>query len=263
MAGGGQVFYVEATVPDLPQDDAINQRLCDELINELNKTPSEYYLDVDFEGLLRNRPSLKGLKTMLENGKPGERFGLEGNGVKIVITILQYKKETKEEASVATVGYGAYWGSPGATIIRKAIDKKATKYGKLGRPYLIAVNVKDFITDHCLLNALFGDLCVTINPKSGEGSSKRDFHTAKLLSPKGHRQNTRVSEIIVLPRLVPWGIAQITPVLWHNPWAKCPFPPELWQLPQQMPNKSEGVYEKKDGKTISDLLSLPPNWPGG
>jgi len=213
VSGRGLDFYVEATIPDLPQDDAINQRLCDELIDELNKTPSEYYLDVDFEGLLRNRPSLKGLKTTLENGKPGERFELEGDGAKIVITI-KYKKETKDEASVLTVGHGAYFGSPGAIILRKAIGKKATRYGELKMPYLIAINVKGSILhDIEVSNALFGDLCVRINPKTGESIPGRDRRTAKLLSPKGDPQNTRVSGIILLNSLVAWNIAQCTPVL--------------------------------------------------
>lgn len=264
MEGRGQVFYIEAIVPDLPQDDAINQRLCDELIDELNKTPSEYYLDVDFEGLLRNRLSLKGLKTTLENGKPGERFELEGDGAKIVITILEYKKETKDEASVLTVGYGAYFGSPGATMLRKAIGKKATRYGELKKPYLIAINVKGSILhDIEVSNALFGDLCVRINPKTGESIPGRDHRTAKLLSPKGDPKNTRVSGIILLDNLVAWNIAQCTPVLWHNPFAEpeTSFPSELWQLPQQIPNKPTGILEKMEGKSVSELLGLPQHWP--
>lgn len=254
-------FYVEATVPDLPQDDAINQRLCDGLIDKLNETPSEYYLDVDFEGLLRNRPPLKEIRDWLKN-KPsvGSSFELKQDKAKIVITITPYKKETGSDASVATIGYGCSWGSPGATMLRKAIHKKATRYGKLERPYVIAINVKETIREIDVVNVLFGDLYVKFDRKTGKSITGRDLRTAKLITPNGP-QNTRVSGIIILENLVPWGIAHATPVLWHTPWAARPFPPALsalWQLPQQIPKE---VYEKKEGKAVSELLGLPPNWP--
>lgn len=260
----GLDFYVEATMPDLPQDDAINQRLCDELIDELNKTPSEYYLDVDFEGLLRNRPSPKEIKAWLKN-KPsvGSSFELKQDSAKIVVTILSAKKGTNCGENVGIVEYGAVWGSPGAAMIRRAIHKKSSHYGNLGKPYLIAINVSNvrpLIHDSHVANAIFGDLCVRINPKTKEHSYRRNLRTAKLLTLGGEPEHTRVSGIIILKNLGPWNIVHTTPVLWHNPGAELPFPPELWQLPQQIPKE---VYEKKEGKAVSELLGLPPNWPEG
>ena len=151
--------------------------------------------------------------------------------------------------------------NPGAAMIRRAIHKKASAYGNLGKPFLIAINVNNvrpFIRDSHVADALFGDLRLVTNPKTEEHPYRRDLRTATLIALGGTPEHTRVSGIIILKNLGPWSITQITPVLWHNAWAKHPFPPELWQLPQQIPKE---VYEKKEGKAVSELLGLPRHWP--
>lgn len=169
----------------------------------------------------------------------------------------------KDEATNTIIKGGASFGGQGTTVIRKAIHKKATHYKELGQPYLIAINVNWSLPDNHVINALFGNSCVQVNRETGYVSHGRDFRTGKLTDPKGLPQNTRVSGLIILKNLTPLGIAESTPVLWHAPCAKHPFPPERWQLPQQILDAVKGTHEKKDGKSIPDLLGLPPNWPEG
>lgn len=169
----------------------------------------------------------------------------------------------KDAATNTIIQGGASFGGQGATMIRKAIKKKATYHEELGRPYLIAINVNWSLPDNHVINALFGNSCVQVNRETRDVSHGRDFRTGKLTNPKGLPQNTRVSGLIILENLTPLGIAESTPVLWHAPCAKHPFPPERWQLPQQILDAGKGTHEKKDGKSISDLLELPPNWPEG
>ncbi|HHT9131162.1 MAG TPA: hypothetical protein ACFYED_01610 [Candidatus Tripitaka californicus] len=263
VSGKGLDFYVEATVPELPWDDALHHRLWSEFVDKLNKMYCEYYLSAHSAGTLKSRPSLKQIKNWLKTKQPDENSReLELGGAYIKITILG-KKETTTGRTVGASGYSGWCQT--ASMIRNVIHKKATKYGNLEYPYLIAINVNaplSGVSADTVASAFFGNLCVRINPKTGESITGRDLRTAKLLSPKGDPQNTRVSGVIILENLVPWSIAHATPMLWHNPLADpFPFPPELWQLPQQIPK--EGVYAEKAGETISDLLGLPLHWPRG
>lgn len=263
MSEEGQDFYVEATVPDLLKEKALHEMLKKEFVDKLNAIPSAYPFRVKFEGLLKNKPSLEKFKNCLPSAKVGSSIELGQDSAKIVITILSAKKETTCGRNVGIVEHEDVRGSPGAAMIRKAIDKKSSHYGDLGKPYLIAINVSNLrplIPDRHVVDALFGDLRLVINLKTKEHSYRRDFSTAKFITPKGRPQNRRAGGIIISKNLGPWSIAQSTPVLWHNPWAAYPFPPELWQLPQQIPKE---VYEKKEGKAVSELLGLPPNWPEG
>mgnify|MGYP001611858000 CR=1 FL=1 len=257
--------YVEAKERS-PEEYATHEKLCKEIIDGLNKIPSKYHLRVSCEGLLQKRPSLEGIKDRLKNRPPqGTRIPFEPKGgVRIFVTILQPKKTANME-NVISAGFSAFGSTAEKT--RGAIYEKAKKYGELGLPYLIAINVKDLIPGndlyHHMANVLLGDLGVTINPKTGGSCNKRDLSDAVFLDPEGHPRNKGVSGVIALKDLTPWGIAQITPVLYHNPWAEHPFPQELWQLSQQIPNESNKVldFEKKEGKSVSELWGLPQHWP--
>ncbi|HHT9135262.1 MAG TPA: hypothetical protein ACFYD2_10200 [Candidatus Avalokitesvara rifleensis] len=145
-------------------------------------------------------------------------------------------------------------------MICKALKKKAGRYGKLELPFIIAINIKEIFCDEGMVaNALFGEMVVCINRKTLGHSVDRDPRTAALRDPKRNPKNTRVSGIIILDNLNPWCIIQKSPELWHNPWASYPFPPELWQLSQWIPNNEKSIYEKKDGKILSELFRLPHN----
>lgn len=256
--GGQPRFYLEAKVvyPNY-------NKVFADFLSDLDAIQSNFYFDVFLEGKLKTKPPIKDFKNWLEQRREPEevyRIKDKDTGAEITITITLAK--WKSAGNVSVVG-GL---DETANAIRKAIHKKAAEYGELDLPFLLAINVINevFLTHvgpEQIADAMFGQRVVIFHKGSQETTHTRDCKSAKFLNPKGSPQNTRVSGIIVVGCLNPWNFNGIIPELWHNPWAKYPFPSELWQLPQQVPSKSAGVYEKMEGKAISDLLGLPPNWP--
>ena len=148
--------------------------------------------------------------------------------------------------------------------IRNAIKEKATKYGNLDLPYIIAINVLSIFSndDHMVMDALFGDEGVTFYhlPTGGSDHELTRAPNGAFLGPQGP-QNTRVSGVIICSDLL-WGnIVKINPVLWHNPWASFPFKQDRWALSQHVPNPDKTRIELKPGEKAGDLFGLAEDWP--
>jgi len=148
--------------------------------------------------------------------------------------------------------------------IKNSIKEKATKYGDLNLPYIIAINVISIFgnDDHMVMDALFGKEGVTFfrRPNGGSDYKLTRAPNGAFRGPKGP-QNTRVSGIIICNNLL-WGdISKINPTLWHNPWASSPLNQDLWVLPQYVPNSNKSRIELKEGKIVTEIFGLPENWP--
>ncbi|RMF72363.1 MAG: hypothetical protein D6738_11415 [Acidobacteria bacterium] len=146
--------------------------------------------------------------------------------------------------------------------IRAAVCNKATRYGPLDLPYVIAVNViAEHVDTSDIMNALFGKEYVEIR-RNADGSldqscgRKRD---GAWFGPTGPR-NTRVSAALIANNLAEWTIHQ-SPVLIHNPFAAKPLPIKLWPLPQLVPDERRERLVDRSGVDVADLLDLPRPWP--
>jgi hypothetical protein len=151
--------------------------------------------------------------------------------------------------------------------IRGAIRKKATKYGELDLPYIIAVNaLEEFVEQDAAVEALFGDECIVATPYMHEsGLIKSEWHPSRkrngaFWGPQGW-QNTRVSGVMMLCRLLPWSVATQEPVLWHHPQASQPLLPDAWSLPQRILDLPSGKWVKRGGIEIAKVFGLLDNWP--
>lgn len=260
-------FYLEATEPKLPRRDVKHNAYYFDLLDRLNEIKSIYHFSVGVEGYLTEYANLPDFIRWLQEAEKQQTDNDEyikrmNNGAEVKIKISPKPKgRGGSSENIGIVSYGVR-SIQTTTMINKAIKKKARHYNKPDLPFVIAINIKERIFDERMAaSALFGNETITVNVDTGEDSIGRDTSTAALLDPKGRAKNTRVSGVLILHNLNPWNIINRIPQLWHTPWAKRPFPPELWQLPQLIPNASKGIYEKKEGKSISDLLHLPSHWP--
>ncbi len=155
------------------------------------------------------------------------------------------------------------WHSPHIGI-RNSLRGKATKYGRLDLPYVVAINILDELgVDDCdISNALFGEEQVTVLSRGNDlaqpvsGRRPNGFWHG----PEG-LQNRRVSAVLVVVNLYPWNIAKVTPIVWHNPWASHPMPRNIWPLPQRVPDSQNNQLLKLDGRKGRELLGLRPDWP--
>lgn len=147
--------------------------------------------------------------------------------------------------------------------MKTAICNKATRYGDLDLPFVVAVNVIDiFADDDDIMNALFGEENVTGTPHPDgiiDLTPGRNGNGA-WFGPQGP-QNTRVSAAFVLLNMDVWNMVSQSPKIIHNPWATCPLSHDLWPLPQLILNLTENRLESKAGLTAGDVLGLPMTWP--
>lgn len=190
---------------------------------------------------------------------------LEDRGWTVTFKPIPRSPEARGKPGIRPIGvrwFGPTWCKDHINI-RSAIKEKATKYGNLGLPYIIAINVTSYYCDeHSIADALFGEKNVTVFRKSDGSFSDRTERNLNgawwgLKGP----QNKRVSAVLMFCYLL-WGnIGKVTPVLWHNPWASRPLAFNFWPMPQMLPNPETSKMEKIRGKAVNEIFNLSSNWP--
>jgi hypothetical protein len=147
--------------------------------------------------------------------------------------------------------------------VRPALKKKASRYGKLDHPYLVALNALS--THHrelAVIDALLGTEYVRLS-KGPNGEEIEEYLRKPdgiwYGPPDGQPQNKRLSGVLALTKIDPWNFASKMGLLIPNPWAEKP-------LPQLGLGTAELVvvgsaYERKEGEPIHKLVGLPAAWP--
>jgi len=147
--------------------------------------------------------------------------------------------------------------------LRDALYEKSRRYGKLDKPYLIAVAdgknqlfSKDSIHS-ALTDAVFGDEIVQFNGGTAHITRAKNgfWH-----GPNGPR-NKHVSAVLLLPETGLWKLREgkWQPVLAINPWADHPLPDALREMERFEADDGKWVF--RDGKRFADIVSLPDPWP--
>jgi len=124
-------------------------------------------------------------------------------------------------------------GCDSRRALLNALRDKATKYGHLPGPYIIAVAASDpTLNDVDVEETLFGSVHVSMDKATGAAKIRR-IPNGFWHGPKGI-QNQRVSGVLIFTNLDPWSVRETTGVLWHNPWASNPLDPSIWAGPQRV-----------------------------
>lgn len=144
------------------------------------------------------------------------------------------------------------------------LREKASAYGELDRPYVIAVLVlRDFSTNHDVEQALFGPEVVSVPIHEAEPDSARlDRHPYGLWQRGEEQRATRVSAVLSAVHLGPWSLASTELCTWHNPWAAHPLNASLpWAAVRG--DLTRNVLEREEAKLKPhEIVGLPPTWPG-
>ena len=147
--------------------------------------------------------------------------------------------------------------------IRAAIEGKATKYGNLDRPLIVAVNVlDDFCDDGDIRNALFGDeQLVFIRQPDGHYSHEWGRRAGNGAWLGRNPRNTLVSAVSITHNLSPSTLRSTAVRLIHNPWAMNPLAMGVLRIPQTTISLPDGQLHQHDGTHHADLLAIPDPWP--
>jgi hypothetical protein len=146
-------------------------------------------------------------------------------------------------------------------VVRDRIIDKARRYGTLGKPYIIAVNVFGLAPDRDdVLSALFGSQAAEISwDAEGPRVAKMvRLPDGALYDSRGPRY-TRVSGVLWTRGLTPWSIASRKLELVCNPFAAHPLTDLGLPLPALIPGARQ--FEERSGVSVGEMLGLSAGWP--
>lgn len=147
------------------------------------------------------------------------------------------------------------------TPIKKAIKRKASKYGNLKIPYIIAINVFGHFPDHIdIMNALFGQEAFLLDLDFSKGvDSKLVRRPNGIWTSALNPIHTRISAVIFGFSILPWTVASKDLYLYHNPWASLPYKGLAANFNQF--SLIDNEIKKIDGTHPRIVLGLPQTWP--
>lgn len=279
----GLSFYLEATLAS--EDWAVDQGAARRVADVLDKIDEiefpNFLLHIEIISEPKNPPSVKEIKSKLQKWLEGlnpeavnslwdtndlssfPKLRWEGrDGIIDFIPIPKpsLSRGKRGERAIGIQHFGAKYLATHEKI-RKALKEKATRYGTMQKPYVIAVNANVIhLSKIDLMQALFGDETFII-PLHGTSEPIRMVRKPNGFwsGPQGP-QSTRVSAVMVVEDLKPWTVATSKLYLYVNPYAKLPCSGKILRLPRMEPKDGQMVYRR--GITPRNLFGLPPNWPG-
>ncbi len=273
--------YVEATVVTgkSKKRQAEEERLT-ELLKNLNRmiVSRDYWLALESQGFPKKPPSAKkiaselnknidsleinNIKELFINKKYNKlpKWSFNANGCVLIfepIPILDQRKSSSSPGPIV-IHSGEVEFVDHRTPIRRAVTRKAKRYGKLSCPFVVAINCLEFVDEIDVMNALFGQeqFQVPINPNrkiTEEDIVFSRIRNGAWTNPIGPRYS-RISGVLVAINLRPWSIHDATICLYHNPWASQEYTSVLNNL-----NQSLLIGDKMrlfKGKSLSDILDI-------
>lgn len=275
-----QKLIVEATLfkEESTQEKNRNQRLA-YVYDEINKLDIPFFLNVRNVSCPSGYQfSPKRIKAFLErelskidpddllidyryDKSPNLKF-INGSAY-IEFRVLPKSKDSRQKKTRAigmkSSGTGMTFGTSEKRL-RKALQAKGKRYGKLGLPYLIAANTLGHIAfdEEDLRGALFG----TNQEYVPAGSSSCQIRNLDdgLWGTAENPKYTRVSGVL-LGMALPWNIPRMNLSIYKNPWAEFPLPEFDWPVP---------IYDRVDKSfevqpptaRLGTLFCMEKDWPG-
>jgi hypothetical protein len=284
----GSAFYLEAAVA---YEESAAERAAKSRKNEAfdalnNLRDTRVFLTVSYEGTPGTPPPIAQFRKQIEtelarltdedlpaadsNGGPDQsvaQWRFEHDGW--VVEVEAFPRSPSQTGDVdvrpiaVTLGDVRFVDTSGA--IRRAVMKKATRYGELDLPFVVAVNSGGgFGVDYDdVTQALFGDDAMAYSMSAAglvtESARPVRQPNGAWWGPDGSR-NTRVSACLMTSRCAAWSIPRASAALYHNPWGGRRYDSVLCRLTQYVPENRN--LDRVDGLSVGELFGLPPDWPG-
>ncbi|MBW0149738.1 MAG: hypothetical protein KXJ53_00870 [Phenylobacterium sp.] len=272
-APDGERFYVEVvtSIAQTPQEMAAEKRLND-AVCIVDKADAEFhFLDVQIEGKPKEQVSAKALRPALANWiaalpvtdavKDQPPFVYAEHGM--TLTIGAFLRNTPRREAGGAIGLQnmePFWGTPGDGI-RESVERKASRYGDLDLPYVVAVNaMSDYKSEEDAIDAMFGSPCVVVRRyEDGRTETAESRNGDGVWQGANGPRKKGLSAILSTERLAPWSVGQRRARLIRNPWATRPLPPIPLGIDEL--NPIDGRLEKTEGQPFRELFNLPASWP--
>jgi hypothetical protein len=270
----GERFYLEAVLASgrSNQETAAYARLNTALAAIDNVPSPDNFLSLTTEGLPSAPLSLKKLKRGVQSwiaglpagtaAKDAAAFKYEEHGCSIELRALPRSKSEEDSRAVGVRKFPVTQITPHQEI-RPGLKKKASRYGKLDLPYVIAIDcLSMYHREEGVIDALLGEPYVEFT-RMADGTLKEEHRRRPdgiwYGPPNGQPQNTRLSAVLAFFRIDAWNFVTKTGLLVPNPWAAMPIP--QLNLGTAELSLANGAYRRSEGQPVGALLDIPEQWP--
>lgn len=277
----GNEFFLEAVLAS--EDDGSSpaaEAMKEDTLARLDALPHEaFVLDISSEGDPISQPSsnelIRCVSTWLDTLAPNvlrkcfADQGLEGmpmlnwrhEGWKLTIRAIPISEERRGKFSrlIGTYGSGAQFVNMWEPL-RNAVKKKASRYGELAKPYVIAVNAGVCHLDEIdEVQALYGEEFYSVKMIDGQRIVELDHHHNGAWNGPHGPQNRRVSAVWFFNELTPYSLARSKSTLYVNPWANLAPPLLLQGIPTKKFEGNELI--SIPGTDLAALFGIDSTWP--
>ena len=145
--------------------------------------------------------------------------------------------------------------------IRDALEKKASRYGALDYPYVVAVNaMRLFQRAEAVMDAALGTRVTVVRVGRDGKVIAEDVRRPDgvWFGPHGPRKGD-LSAVLSLGGIDPWNFASRLGRLVRNPWASKPLPPIALGIEEF--NPADGSFHRLEGVNLGSIFGLPEGWP--
>lgn len=277
----GEEFYLEVAIAtSLSQEEMGKKKLLNTVFDIINEVKTfNFFIGVEINKLPDKPIPVSNLKNFLQK-KLDElnpdycediinKFGLDAipkwdfnyNGFEIRFKPIPKDKSYRHKQTTNPIGMVLYPFQFIDSIkpILTALKYKAKKYGKLDKPYIIALNLLDrSVHKEDIFESLFGSIIYNYDIENSCFRNSNSLPIGFWYSKKGPTYS-RVSAIILALNLYPWSIAISDFKIYHNPWAKDPYSGNICIFPQF--KLSVDKYEEIPGISINKILGISEKWP--
>jgi hypothetical protein len=266
-------FYLEAAVSmnEVPQKVTANKRLS-KAVGIIDRADAKFhYLDLQIDGKPTQEVKLGHLRSELTNwiarlpnteeAKAVPAFIYEEYGMKLTVSALLRRTPLQErDRAIGIQGLEPYWATSGEGV-RESVKKKASRYGNLAAPYVVAINAMgNHQGEEDAIDAMFGSPCVVIRTyEDGRVEHRNSRNPDGVWHGRGFPRKKGLSAILSTERFYPWSVGQRRARLIRNPWATSPFPACSFRVDEM--NLVKSHLMRIHGQSFSEIFGLPPNWP--
>jgi hypothetical protein len=265
-------FFLEAVLATgRSQNDVAAQARLNDVLAALDKTPSPaHFLDISPQGTPTAPISIKKMKRELSQwiaALPADDsaidkapFAYEEHGLRITIRPFPRRNRQRIGRSIGVRHFPVQQVTVDEDI-RSAIEKKASRYGDLDHPYVVAVNAFGFFHhEEDVFDALIGTSFTAVHQFTDGTFSTEDARKPDgiWVGPKGPRRKG-LSAVLSTEQIDPWNFAARHGRLVRNPWATIVLAPISLRVDQFDP--IDGGFRRTEGTTMGRIFGLPEGWP--
>jgi hypothetical protein len=264
----GQRLFVECTATGQRADEAGPDAREGELLEAIDRIPTgRFILVVTVRKRGPQMPSIRlltsWLQTWLESleGEGGEETWEESDWA-IHFSAVSADDSESSGRGIGILGPTVTDATDQTARLRRAIDRKASRYGDLQEPLLIVTNSTDYHSDRSLMAVLMGDPIWHVNMKTRDVTETR--------SGNGIFHDSRGPRNVVMSAVIHgyfgvWAFADRTRslTLIHHPFTQRPLPRGLFPFCEErhFDPESGDLITTPATITLGEFFDLPAGWP--